>query len=656
MAVTAYSLAGVPLDYCAFDWPLYGGAVGREVHLVQSMGRYRRLRDAIKARKGLADLVVQFSAKPGTRSAPETVVVPNIRILSIRRNNDKTCLVRMMDARRDLERYLAEIDANVLYRDGFLDGTELGTVGDTLQKLLARQAKLFAPGAFGALPAFAMPNDKLMAGVLLGKPLEDLLSIAGVRMWCGVDMKLRFADLADVGGYPLKRRYSWVIGNEPGWLHEDRAVFQKPKHLGFYYRRKLALLAEVVHDRSQTTFGRLGIIWRQVYADGGDVLTLDELLAKYQPTAVGLLNDTVIGNAYMTDNFEGTPIERDGSDNRDKLIRIIKADWRQLYQVEFTDGRMKVGALSDLTVGVFKVNADGLATDDISPTGAIFGQWAEFLSVISGAANGSILNQATVINHLREAGSSVLPAAAFTATFENEAAGIVRLKQVKLPDDNHAVNALVRDGLERHPQSMRVAWQQKAIQTPTGAVSTRWKLDAPPRTKAQLEVTDTLVLMVGTQRSPNDLTRFQRVELPGVADGDVDVQEFEVSEQAAIFDYVDFQRRTPGDHPLVNPGEWIGRWLNEDKCMEDAKGRAETFLKKLNRGNDGPGVAAGLGAFKNEVLAGPVDSITLQLRNRLVLTEVVCGNIGVDNAAARRADRRREVGDAKQGGKVVKQV
>jgi hypothetical protein len=656
MAVTAYSLAGVPLDYCAFDWPLYAGTFGREVHLTQSMGRYRLLREAIKRAGFKADLVVQFSAKPGTRAPAARITIPQIRILSIRRNGDRTCVIRMMDARRDLERYLAEIDANLLYRDGFLEGTEYSTVGPTLQRLFKRAAHLFAPGAFTAFPTHAMPNDKLMAGLLLNKPADDLLSLAGVRLWCGQDMKLRFADRADVNGYPLKGRYSWVIGNEPGWLYEERLLGQRPKKLRYYYRRRHAILAEIAHDQSQTTRGRLGVVLVQVYNDAGEALELPALLAKYEPAAVGLVDDSVIAGAYMSDNFEGTAIERNGSDNRDKLIRIIKSDWCSLYRADFTDGRMKVGGFSDLMVGVFKVNADGLATDDVSPEGAIFSQWAEFLSVLSGMAPGSIIGQSTALNHLRAAGSSVLPAAAFTATWENEAAGILRLRQQKLPDDNFAVKALVQDATQQNPDSMKVQWQQTAVQTPTGAVSTRWKLDAPARTKARLQVTDGVALLVGTQRLPNDLTRFEMIELEGAPDGDVEFQEFEVTEQHAIFDYVDFQKRTPGEHPMVNPGEWIGKWLNEDKCREDAESRRAVFLKELNRGNDGAGVAAGLAAFRDEKIGGAVESITLQIRKRLVLTEVSCGNLGVDPAQARRADRRREAGDMKQGGKVVKQV
>jgi hypothetical protein len=660
MARTRYSFAGVALDLCAFDWPMYGGTAGREVHLVQSMGRYRLLREAIKRAKFRCDLKVTFSAKPGTEAPAQTIVIPDIRVLSIRRNSDRTCLIRMMDARRDLEKFIAEIDANLSFRGGTLEDTEFVTIGQCLQRLFKRAEHLFQPKAFTSFPAHTMPADKLMAGMALGKPVDDLLSIAGVRLWCDQKLKLGFADRTDVKGYPLKNRgYSWVIGAEPGWLHEGRLLGQVPRKLRFYYRRRHALLAEVEHDRSQTSSGRLGVVLRQRYSDAGEMLTLDELLTRYEPAAVGIVNDTVIGNAYMTDNFEGTAIERDGSDNRDKLIRIIKSDWRTLYEVAFTDPRMKVGGLHDLQVGVFKVNADGVAVDDVSPVGAIFGQWAEFFSVLSGAGPGSILNQSAAVNHLKAAGSSLLPAAAFTATWENEAAGIIRLRQQKLPDDNLAVNALIRDGAAsdaatQNPESMRVTWQKTAIQTPTGAVSTRWKLDAPSRTKAKLKVTETVALLVGTQRLPNDLDRFEMIELDGVADGDVDFQEFEVPEQAAIFDYVDFAKVTPGNHPLVKAGEWIGQWLNRDTCMEDAESRRATFMKELERGNDGAGVAAGMAAFENESVAGPVDSITLQIRKRLVFTEVSCQNLGVDPAQAKRADRRREAAQVQQGGKVIR--
>lgn len=656
MATTIYTLEGVPLDYCRFDWPLYRGTKAQRVTLVQSVEKYRALAAAATQARGIVRLNVKCSGRGG-RSAPrDELTIEGLRVEDVTARSDGTSVVTLWDARKEVESWVCKKDLNVLFRDGYLDGTRQPTTQAAVRALLDDIWGLFEPSALQKLDNEPVPDDLLYSGIMLGAPLEDLLSRFGAHLTVTIKNKLTFATRQDVGAKPVKGTYSWVRGNEPGWVSGARTRFRKARKLRYYYRRKLAVIAELLHSGSTSARGYLKVALQQVYQDGNEYLTPEQLFTKYGAT---FMDDAAIGIAFMSENFEGTPIARDGSADRDQLHRIIKADWRRLYRVEMADSRMGLGGLEDLQVGVFKAlenptakqRALGLKAGDITgevvAAGGLRGEWTEFLNVISGGPRG-ILDLSSITQHKRR--GAILPTAPYTATWENENSAVLRFKQERLPDNNFAIIATVKN-----PDDMKIAWRPaRVVQTAAGPITTRWGIDAPARGIAKLEPSSALALLVGTQRSPNNAERWEMVELEGDPKGDLEVQEFEVSELPAVFDYIDTDGRTDGkSHPARNPRYEIGKWLNEDLVRRDAERRRELYLLGLEQAPEGPGVAAGLSAMKQEAISGALASMTLQLSGPVVTTELVVANLATDAARDRRAQMRATLRRASAGGKTI---
>lgn len=675
MAKTTYKLAGVPLDYCKLDWPLYRGSRFKAVTVHQSLRDYARIKSAVKASNGVVSLEVTCSSRAGTAAPSRTVRIKGIRVLDVVKRSDGTCAVTMADARIEIDRWTCKRDLNMLFRDGFLDGTHHPFTVDALKFLLDDALPLFAGDAFRDVLNDAVPVDLMYSGSSLGKSMDDLLTRFGLSLTVGTDGKLRVADKKNIGAKPIRGRYTWLRGSEPGWLDSGRLGFRRPKKFRFYYKRRHAILVEILHDGSRVEPRYLNVVMRQVYQDGEDFLTLGDLLVKYGQ-AFDDMNDQEIGRAFMSENFEGTKIARDGSANRDALIRIIKNDWRRLYKIDFSDVQGAVGMFSEMAIGVFKrittptakQSSMGLRpgdiTTDVQPGGAVRGKWSEYLNVMSNAGLVGafpIMGTSGVVNHdddPSDPGGPTLPGAPYTGAWENEEAGIIRLRQEKLPDNNYA--ALARCS---NVDEMRVGYSPaRQVTLPNGnKITTRWGIDLPARSKAKMEPDDAVAIMVGTQRLPNSGARWQMVELDGFADGDVPFQEFEVSEMPAMFDYIDTAGRTGREHAEhfetgAGVTLQVGEWLNEDAVRQDALKRRDAEMARIDQKHAGPGVAIGSEAFENESVGGSVDSITLQIDGVMVTTNITCANLASDDAKQKRAARRQAARKMTAGGKTVEAV
>ena len=670
MADTIYKLAGVPLDYCKLSWPLYRGAVHKPVTLHQSLRAFNRLKSAIDAAKGIVTLEVTCSSRAGKAAPSRTVKIKGVRVLKIVKRTDGTCAIDLADARIELAKWTCKRDLNMMFRDGFLDGTEKPFSIEALKFMLDDALPLFAADAFNGMLNEPVPHDLLYSGSMLNKSLDDLMSRFGLSLTVGIDGKMRVATRDDIGPKPIKGKYTWLRGKEPGWLTSTAKTFRRARKFRFYYRRKHAMLVEIMHDGSNAEPRYLNLVMRQRYQDGEDFLSLGDLLVKYG-LAYDAMNDASIGEAYMSENFQNTPMERDGSAERDALIRIIKNDWRRLYKIDFSDLRGGIGMMSDLAIGVFKKidkptdkqAALGLRPGDISgdvlPGGAIRGKWAEFLNVMSNkglVGAFPIIGTSAVVNHEKDPsdpGGPTLPSAPYTGTWENEEAGMIRLKQEKLPDNNYAIMGRVTNEHE-----MKVDYvPARQITLPNGTVkTTRWGIDVPARSKAKIAADDAIALMIGTQRLPNDASRWEVIELDGFPDGDMDVQEFEVSELPALFDYIDEDKRTGAEHQehAAAGGLTMGEFLNESQIRADANARRDQFMRQVSQKFAGPGTAIGVAALENERVGGSIDSIALQLDGVMVTTEITCANLAAaDDARQKRAGRRREARMMVAGGKKV---
>lgn len=678
MAKTVYKLENVSLDVTQFAMPFYRGVKAREFTIVQDIQKFAELKKEMERVKGVATLTIECSSTDGTNAKKRTEKFEGLRVLRVYRHSEQTCAVDLTDVRKELENWICKKDLNLLYRDGYLDGTRKQFLNEALEFLLSDAWHLFKENPLSNVLSLEMPDDMLLAGATLGKPLDEILSKFGLDLTHVKQGKLKFATKEDIAGKPIKGKYQWVVGGEPPWLSAvDDAKFRRAKKVRYYYKRRMAILAHVLHDKSTTPSGYLAVTLEQRYNDGqrGDepaaaranLLTKEQLLAKYAPGVdPKIITDEYIGKIYMTENFSRPGYEalkRTGSAERDNLIRIMKRDWRELYEVRFANPQMSLGGFSDMRVGVLRrldkvtqeQRAAGLevgdVTGDVEPQGAVRGEWAEFLRVIhnvSGAA--SIEGASTIQNHLRSLPFvSVLPTTPFTAAWENEEANVIRLGTPALRDGNSAVLAKVSNADD---MKIRKGRNKSLPGTKGGSTPRYWGWDVPVHSKAELEPRDAVVLLVGTQRLPNDQSRWQGIELDAFEDGDVELQEFEVDALPAVFDYVDFAGVTvPGGKPARDPFLGIGAWLNESKIREDAALRRELYKQEAKLRPAGIGIAAGIEAAVKEEIDGSIDSIVVQVEKCQVLTEISCGNLSSHTARQERARRRARERKIEAGGK-----
>lgn len=657
MAATTYKLAGVPFDLCKVTIPNYRGAMARDFGMTLSLARYEALDKAITSKKGIVDLEITCSGASGTRARKTSRTIKGLRVLELIRKTDRTCFVRMVDPRYDLSEYIAKANLNLRFRDGLIDGTQAPTLAAALSKLLGPESLSLFEG-LDKVPTNGEIEARNTAGYARPKTIDDVCDQHGVDVvWLPLKGKLGFATRDDIGKKPLKHKHFWVLGHKPGWEIDKRKQYRLPKKLRYYYTKRHMMVVPIVHDAATvSSVNPLQLAAVQVYDDGGKFLTLTELLAKYAPGKT--ITDAKIAESFMSENFEGTAIARDGSADIDTLLRILKADWSRLFRLVAPHGKGAFGGLSDLVLGVFKkaevadiqrgVKA-GDVTEDIDDVGGVRGNWAEFLNVLTGGkiTEQGITGLTTVTNHVSTA---PLPTMPFGGEWANEEAGVLRLRQQRLPDNNFAMPGRVSNA-----DDMKVTWvPRRTVKDPvTGnAVPTRWGFDAPSRDKAKLRIDPMYLIVAGTQRWPNDAAQFQMHEFDGWADGNADVQEFEVSEKLALYDFVDIDGKIDGElHPADSENQ-MGTPLNNAWIREDAEARAEMFREEMGRSFAGEGVGAGI-TMLDEVIDGAVDQINIEIDGVAVYGRVVCDNLATDAARKRRAVRRAEARKVKVGKKEV---
>ena len=657
MAATTYKLAGIPFDLCKVTIPNYRGALARDFGMTLSLARFNALDNAITSKKGIVDLEVTCSKSPGTKAPRTTRTIKGLRVLELIRKSDRTCFVRMVDPRYDLGEYIAKANLNLRFRDGLIDETQAPTLRESLVKLLGPESLSLFEG-LDRVPNIDTPEARNTAGYARPKTIDDVCDQHGVDVvWLPLKGKLGFAIRDDIGEKPLKGKHYWLLAHKPGWEIDKRRQYRLPKKLRYYYTKRHMMVVPIVHDAATvSSVNPLQLAAVQVYDDGGEYLTLTELLAKYAPGKT--ITDAQIAESFMSENFEGTVIARDGSADIDTLLRILKADWSRLFQMVAPHAQGAFGGLSDLVIGVFKKAevADiqrgvqvGDVTDDIDNVGGVRGNWAEFLNVLTGGkitAQG-VSGLTTVTNHT---GTAPLPTMPFGGEWANEEAGVIRLRQQRLPDNNFAMPGRVSNASD-----MQVTWvPRRTVKNPdTGlAVPTRWGFDAPSRGKAKLRIDPMYLIVAGTQRWPNSAAQFQMHEFDGWQDGNADVQEFEVSELVALYDFVDIDGKIDGvSHPADSPNQ-MGSPLNNVQIRNDAETRAEVFREEMGRSFAGEGIAAGV-SMLDEVIDGAVDKISLEIDGVAVYGRVVCDNLATDAARKRKATRRAEARRVKVGKKVV---
>lgn len=654
MALTRVEISGVAIDEVQWSWPLYRGVYARVIELRLSLAKYAALKAAFARSKGIASLTITCSEASGSGAGARTETISGIRVIELVKNNDLTCTLKMADARLELMRFIAVANINTRWRNEILTDTACSDMAAALRKLCARCMDLFAPDGFTAAQGVKVPEDVFTAGGAKTRGLDHLLSAAGLDLT--VNRKtalLSFVTREDIGSKPTKARHAWVRGKRPGWETDERNKYRLPRKLRYAYRRRHMKLVRLTHSGSTVTTDQLGIIAEPIYFDDGFIgttktgyLTGKELFAKYR---VGIpYDDALIAKHIMSANFDGTPLERNGSAERDALLRILKRDWMRCFRLRHPGPVSPWGAFTELLVGIFAKDANGNVTDEVLAAG-VRGNWTEFLNVVDGGGPNQIINQKIFTNHDDPPAlpmTTMLPTMPFSGAWESEQDGVLRLHQQQLPDGN-----LAMPGLVQNPADLTIHSTTQIIHLPGGGITSRWLFELPTIDKAQLSLPDMYLLLIGTQRLPNDEQMFKVHELEGFPDGTVPFQEFEVSELAALYDFVDTDVRGRIDlqlHPPEADGQ--GRQLNEQATREDAEARAEAYRAEAGRAFDGEGEAAGLSGL-DESIDGAIDEIDINMRGIVITSTIRCGNLAPDFARQERAKMRAQARNAKLAGK-----
>lgn len=664
MAKTICEIADVGFDMVDMDWPLYRGVVAQEVRVPLSLAKYVQLKQAFKRAKGVVSIKIQCTNASGERGAGATREIKGVRVLELVKASDLTCFMRLADARIDLGQFISVSNINLKFRDGYVDGTKADTVRAALEMICRRARHLFNDDAFAKIPDRKVPDDLLLAGAAKPHTLEYLLSRFGVDLTCDWRTgKLYFATRGDLlNGSPIKQTYMpWVRGKVPGWITEARNQYRLPKKTRYYYKRRHMFLVPIRGYQSGAMTGRprdnpLSVEAEQVYIDETlehGVLTQPELLEKYAGSSTAA-DDSLIGQVIMSDNLDypdgsKSPISRDGSEERNRLARILKRDWGKLYRLTYTGDKGAWGGWTDLKIGVFATTPDTTPperTDNVIESG-VRGEWAEFLRVIWGGGPASIANHLIAQNHLRVPPLPVMP---FDGKWHNEADGIVRLEQQPLPDGNVAM-----PGRISNIEELRIRIEKRPVVVDGDKVIySRWQCIVPTWDKAKISVEQTRYLIViGTRRWPNDEGQFRMYEFEAFPDGNVPFQEFEVPELPALYDFVDSTGDIDGTVHAAVDAQGFGKQLNDPQCLEDAKTRHEVYMEMHKRQFEGEGVCAGIRGL-DERVDGAIDQIILNFDGALITTTIRCGNLSDEDARRERARVRQASRDADAGGKKVK--
>jgi hypothetical protein len=378
----------------------------------------------------------------------------------------------------------------------------------------------------------------------------------------------------------------------------------------------------------------------QIYLFDGEYLTLAEMLtaAGYSSRAI---SDEDIASHLMKE-MQGTAVERDRSDNNDKLQSALKSNWRRTWRVKFRNSVGHIGGWTDWKFG--KLNADGSVSDV-----AVDCPTVEFLSVVDDDGAGTYIGKPITVNH--DSPSKL------TATWEIEKESmIIHLSQPKDMDDGSffipgELVDVVGNGTQLRLDKLAVS----SIDDGTGQghpLAGYEIIESQDRTKAQFnpdfEIT---IYAVATKRMPNNFNRWwhEDVDAYPAAEAYVPYQDLPPSETVIAYrDYVD---PANGKNSL---GDGLGALLNQPQVRLEAERRAEVW--KLVHGNpiEGEGVAMGVAAFRELDLSGPIKEISLEIVGHKVTTRVVVGNLANERARLITAEKKvRQRGYEEKGKKVA---
>jgi hypothetical protein len=635
MSASRVQLGGIDLAACHFTWPKYRGITPQPVVFEQPAGLYESFASLARSLAGgTTTLRFEGPAGPGTQPGSETWEIDGVYIGEVSLIDSTRCRVVCYDRRYELRRRVFDKFYRVRFGDGYLEGTEKDTVESVFRDFAASIDLIdqnLNPDAFTDIrTSVEVPEGVMTQG------LPALIGIGEIEELLQTDLTVdagsySFTGRADVDETALPDRgdYSWFM--EPGWITEDNVKLQRPREIVVYSRERHCLAIKGYDDETTSAEipgldKEIRVELEQVYIEGGDVYTLDELLDAFGYSA-GDMTDRTIAKSYMSNSFHGTAIEEDGTEDNRRVREAIKDGWRTLWRLKFPEETGHLGGWTNFAFG--KINADGSAKEV-----AVDCPWVEFFEVLELDGNQtSTIGAALAANNEQPS--------PFRPVWEmGPEAGIIRLlvDRSKLRDKQ---NYAIPGTLDAIP---RVSVQDNVKDGEgTEDLTEFYKIvEAEDFSKLTFGTSfEATVYICATRRMPNNERRWHAETVEGYKDGDVKDQELPPAEALTVRDYVSTDEE--GHEPQA---DGLGPILNQDEVTRDAKRRAEAWRIAFGQQAAGEGVAESIMLARDTKVTGAIKSVSVQgtvegeTGVQVLRSRIEVGNLNDHAAIMRRATKR----------------
>ena len=628
---TAVYINDVPLDHGMVQWPIYRGTRGRLVSFFASVERFESFKAMAAGLNGAPATMRWESGKvPGSQRGLTQVTIPGVYVRRVLRVNDNVCRLDCMDGRLLLEQSVGDMDFNMTFGDGFLDGTEFTTYRDAIEAYCTRSSRiapLLAVDAFSRIPDRPLERNAHLSALMLGDPLGYLCERGGCDLVIATDGTWYFASRADASA-------EWFAGIQdaywrvrPGFLSLESLTLQRPRTIISYFWEHHTIRAEAV-DATATvsSYGpeETRVQLTQVYLVGDDYLTLDELCTALNVT----ITDAQIAAAFFRPSADGSTLHPVDTALRKQAWNTIRRDWRRLWRIEFPSGN--TGGWDRWRFG--KLQEDG----SVLPV-SVECPWVEFKRVIVPNAAGALEGSPWTFNH--DATSSP-----FKAVWDDgPESGVIRFvvdetgnrQDDALPPIPGALQVSRKNGTT--DTALRIVWKAE-LDNGSQSVTVR-NLDILSRediTKARMATSfQAYAYITGRRFMPNDKTRWHAESCPGFNDGDIETVELPPNDEVQCY-----RTYVGGDAPTAEP-DGLGAILNDDEIRDDAERRAEVYRLTLHQSDEGEGEAETFNlATLPRIVDGPVGSIELSAEGVVARTRITVGNLADQKARMALAAQR----------------
>jgi hypothetical protein len=654
MGDISVTLGGIPLDVVeTFDWPMYMGAKGRPVALIQGGHRYAEF-----AALGVGPHVLTFTAPKGPGPSPEseTVSFGGIYMDFAEASTFEACVIRLYDRRFLFRERMWPLDFNVTVPDEYIKyqpGTVVTPgVAVTFEQAVADVGKALGLSEYAieegletlspAARQRVLPDDLLWSGRMpFWQGLDEMLALVNGAVTVDGRGYFRFVDLSERVKLP---ETSWADSPSIG----SRAVYPgAAKRLDVRYRQKIEIKAETISGvASSGEAGKFDIGLIQVFANRGTYVSIKGLAQDFDaytasssargslasvvtatnPLLAQTLWNQFIGQHYTSELWEGTPLQAIPYDTSPaeivnaalarKYIAIIRRDWRLLYMMadlnqpdpepQGTWYRSVLDTVEDVKFGVLDTKGNtvqsGFSKINNATRYTVEGDWLEGFAYPTSPLDLTGTTAAeTGTNNDEDLGPP------FGVKWEDEEQRVIRL--VYQPTFKPAEFAL--------PGSWRTI---PAVRLPETADFTNPNFQASSATRFLTPVSNGIidpdyVLTVGMTATVTNaqtvMPRYYTYSVPGTDLGEREVQEIMPSE--SLFAVLD----------------QLGGILNLDEIKKDAERHSARYRAQFSE-NGGVGLAHGVGlALALEHPRGNVAAITIKLNGKgagTIMTEVETSN------------------------------